>query len=88
MHLGEPTKKSGDWCPTLIQNSMKYVTEQGKKRDSGDMDNIITKTLLAGGNSDSIRTDDWMSFYADIPSGAVQYGGRSDLCNYVNGLKW
>ena len=49
----------------MIQKNMKYVTEQGKKRDSGDDDNIITKTLTGASNSD-MRTDDWMFFYADI----------------------
>ena len=49
----------------MIQKSMKYVTEQGKKRDSGDADNVITKNL-AGGPSVDMRTDDWMFYYADI----------------------
>ena len=44
---------------------MKYVTEQGKKRDSGNEDNVITKTL-ADTSSVGMRTDDWMFFYADI----------------------
>jgi len=30
-----------------------------------------------------LRTDDWLSYYADIAAGAVQYGGRSALCDYM-----
>ena len=82
----QSTVKSGEWCPEMIQKSMKYVTEQGKKRDSGDADNIITKTL-AGGPSTAMRTDDWMFFYADIFVEAVQYGGRTALCETLQGMK-
>jgi len=66
---------------------MEYVTEQGKLRDSGDPNNIITETL-AGGTQTEIRTDDWMSFYADIFAGQVQYGGRTDLCDFLFPLNW
>ena len=61
---------------------MKFVTEEGKKRDSGDEDNIITKSL-AGSNSEKMLTDDWMFYYADIFVESVQYGGRTDLCEIV-----
>ena len=70
----------------MIQKSMNYVTEQGKKRDSGDADNIITRTL-AGGPNPNMRTDDWMFFYADIFVEAVQYGGRTKLCETLHGMK-
>ena len=62
------TAKSGEWCPRMIQESMKYVTEQGRLRDAGDADNVITKSL-EGGSTPDLRTDDWMSFYADIFAG-------------------
>ena len=80
------TLKSGEWCPKIIQESMKYVTEQGRKRDSGDADNVITKTLADGPTPD-LRTDDWMFFYADVFASAVQYGGRIALCETLKGLE-
>jgi hypothetical protein len=83
----QSTYRSGEWCPHMIQKSMKYVTEQGKKRDAGDEDNIITKTLAANDDPADMRTDDWMSFYADIASGAVQYGGRAGFCDFVKTLE-
>ena len=70
----------------MIQESMKYVTEQGKLRDSGDASNVISKTL-AGGPSADMRTDDWMFFYADIFVESVQYGGRTALCETLKGMK-
>ena len=82
----QSTLKSGKWCPDMIQQSVKYVTEQGEKRDSGDPDNFITKNL-ADTSTPDLRTSDWLSYYADIPAGAVQYGGRSDLCNTLEGVK-
>jgi len=66
---------------------MMYVTQQSFIRDAGNPDNIISKTLAAGGDSADMRTDDWMSFYADIPSGAVQYGGRAEFCDFVKTLE-
>ena len=77
--------RSGEWCAKTLQNSMEYITEQGNARENGVEDNIITKTL-AGGPMVGMRTDDWTSFYADIPSGAVQYGGRAGLCDYIKAL--
>mmetsp|Transcript_32688 Transcript_32688/g.43127 ORF Transcript_32688/g.43127 Transcript_32688/m.43127 type:complete len:231 (+) Transcript_32688:442-1134(+) len=76
------TVKSGKWCPDLIQQAMKYVTSEAKKRDSGDSDNFISKQCGLAGVPD-LRTDDWLSYFADIVAGAVQYGGRTDLCNYM-----
>ena len=70
----------------MIQESMKYVTQQGKLRDSGDSANVISKTL-AGGPSADMRTDDWMFFYADIFVESVQYGGRTSLCETLKGMK-
>ena len=80
------TAKSGEWCPRMIQESMKYVTEQGRRRDSGQADNVITKTLAAGPTPD-MRTDDWMFFYADVFVEGVQYGGRTALCETLKGLE-
>ena len=40
------TVKSGDWCPTMIRDSMDYVTGQAALRDKGDDNNYIT-TMLA-----------------------------------------
>lgn len=56
---------SGDYCPLTIQESMMYVTHQGKMRDSGEEYNIIDSTL-EGTGSEGMRTDDWMFYYADI----------------------
>lgn len=80
------TLKSGDWCPTTIQASMDYVTQQGVLRDSGDADNYITKTLAAS-TVPNLRTDDWLSYYADIPAGAVQYGGAAGLCDMLEPIQ-
>jgi len=30
-----------------------------------------------------LLSNDWLSYYADIVAGAVQYGGRSALCDYM-----
>ena len=79
------TAKSGKWCPEEIQKSMKYVTEEGKKREQGDENNIITK-ILAGSDAEKMRTDDWMSYYADIFAGKVQYGGAADLCSQISSI--
>ena len=49
----------------MIQDSMKYVTEQGELREDGETDTIIDKTLKGTG-SEGMRTDDWMFYYADI----------------------
>lgn len=59
-----------------------YVTAQGKLRDSGDEDNFIDYSLAAT-KVPNLRTDDYQSYFADITAGAVQYGGRTALCNYL-----
>ena len=76
------TVKSGDFCPDMIRSSTEYVTEQAKIRDAGEADNYITRTL-ASTDVPNLRSDDWLSYYADIPAGAVQYGGRTALCDYL-----
>ena len=76
------TAKYGAWCPEMIQGSMKYVTEQAALRDAGDENNFITRSL-ADTSVPDLRTDDWMSYFADIVAGGVQYGGASDMCSYL-----
>lgn len=66
----------------MIQSAMSYVTDQGALRDAGDEDNFITKSL-ADTAVPNLRTDDWMSYFADIIAGGVQYGGASDMCAYL-----
>jgi len=78
--------KSGEFCPQMIQDTMKYVTDQGYARDAGDSDNIID-TTLAGSGSEGMRTDDWMFFYADIFLESVQYGNRSSMCDTLQRLQ-
>jgi len=80
------TLKSGAWCPAAIQKSMDYATEQGKLRDSGDEDNYISKALASTSVPD-LRTDDWLSYLADIPAGAIQYGSRTLLCDILKPVK-
>ena len=74
------TLKSGEWCPKMIRSSMDWVTQQAALRESGDEDNYITKQLAKTDVPD-LRSDDWLSYYADIPAGAVQYGNRATLCD-------
>lgn len=65
---------------------MEWVTSQGALRDSGDTDNYITNNLKSSSVPD-LRTDDWLSYYADIVAGAVQYGNRTNLCNMLSPLQ-
>ena len=80
------TLKSGEFCPTMIQASMQYMTEQGTLRDSGDEDNYITR-VLSRSTVPNLRTDDFQSYYADIVAGAVQYGNRPALCDMLEPLQ-
>jgi hypothetical protein len=54
------------------------VTEQAALRLNG-MKNWIDE-VLKGTAGEGMRTDDFMSFYADIPAGPVQYGQRVEMC--------
>lgn len=65
---------------------MNYLEKQSAVRDSGDTDNIIDE-LLVGTGVPNTRTDDWNSYFADIPAGGVQYGGASDFCAYLSDYK-
>lgn len=65
---------------------MDFVTNQGKLRDSGVEFNYITRDLASTSVPD-LRTDDWLSYYADIPAGAIQYGSRTTLCNILEPVK-
>ena len=80
------TVKSGDWCPQMIRDSTDYVTAQAALRDKGDDNNYITK-MLAQTDVTSLRSDDWLSYYADIVAGAVQYGKRTTICNVLKPLQ-
>ena len=66
----------------MIQDSMKYVTEQGKLRDAGADNTIIDSSLPT--DSKGMRTDDWMFFYADIFVESVQYGNRTRMCDLLD----
>ena len=65
---------------------MSFVTAEAQKRETGDADNFISKNCEATGVP-NLRTDDWLSYYADIVAGAVQYGGRTALCQYLEPVK-
>ena len=65
---------------------MAFVTAEANMRMAGMDDNFITKNCNATGVP-NLRTDDWLSYYADIVAGAVQYGNRTDLCNYLEPVK-
>lgn len=60
---------------------MAYVTKQGQARDNGAIDTVIDRTLT--GDSEGMRTDDWMFYYADIFVESVQYGNRTGLCDML-----
>lgn len=49
----------------MIQTSTAYVTSEGIGRDTGITDNSISR-YLAGTLQESMRTDDFMFYYADI----------------------
>ena len=55
-------------------------------RDAGNADNYITKNLALT-DVPNLRTDDWLSYYADIPAGAIQYGNRTTLCDMLMPLQ-
>ena len=76
------TLKSGTFCPDMISSSMSWMTTQAVERDAGNTDNYITKNL-ASSTVPTLRSDDWLSYYADIVAGAVQYGNRTSLCNWL-----
>ena len=66
---------------------MEWVTEVGNARENGVTDTIIDKTLASSEHAyTDMRTDDWMFFYADIFVEAVQYGGRTKLCDTLKDL--
>ena len=75
------TIKSGSFCPEIIALSNAFVTEQAALRLNG-MDNWIND-VLQGTAGETMRTDDFMSFYADIPAGFVQYGKRIEMCEKI-----
>jgi hypothetical protein len=82
----ESTVKSGEECPRIIQDTMKWVTEVGKQRDAGDSGTVIDQTLDE--STQGMRTDDWMFYYADIFVEGVQYGHRTEMCELLNYLEY
>ena len=75
------TLKSCSYCPEIIALSNAFVTEQAALRLNG-MDNWISD-VLQGTAGEAMRTDDFMSFYADIPFGFVQYGKGIEMCEKI-----
>lgn len=74
------TKKSGDWCPAMLKESNEWLTGQAALRLNG-MPNAIDPELTP--EEAGMRTDDFMSFWADMPAGDVQYGDRTGLCDQI-----
>ena len=69
----------------MIKESNEFATQQALLRNEG-APNLIDP-VVAGTESESIRSDDFMYYYADIFVESVQYGGRTGLCNTLNGLQ-
>ena len=59
---------------------MTWMTGQAELRDAGNDDNYISNNL-ASSTVPNLLSSDWLSYYADIVSGAIQYGKRTALCN-------
>lgn len=79
------TQKSGDFCPTMIKESNMFATEQALLRMAG-LPNLID-SVVADTDAASIRSDDFMFYYADIFVTSVQYGNRTTLCNMLEPLQ-
>lgn len=60
---------------------MEYASTQAILYDAGEP-NAIT-TLLAGTTAEGMRSDDFLSWFSDIPAGKVQYGERVDYCAFL-----
>ena len=61
---------------------MYFASAQATLREDGNDVNSITQ-ILAGTDGEGMRTDDFLSFMADIPAGQVQYGKRTEYCDYL-----
>ena len=59
---------------------MTWMTGQAELRDAGNDDNYISNNL-ASSTVPNLLSSDWLSYYADMVAGAVQYGNRTTLCN-------
>lgn len=70
----------------MIRNSIDYVSEQGRIRDDGDLNNAIDRAIK-GTSSEGMRTDDYMFYYADIFLESVQYGYRTRMCEKLKTLE-
>jgi hypothetical protein len=60
---------------------MEYVSTQATLYDLNEP-NAITNLLL-GTLAEGMRSDDFMSWFSDIPAGEVQYGKRTEYCDYI-----
>lgn len=81
----DATVKSGSFCPHMIKETNIYATQQALLRDLGQ--NNLIDPVVAGTPAASIRSDDFMYYYADIFVSSVQYGNRTTLCNILEPLQ-
>ena len=77
----QSSKLSGEWCPAAIAETQAWVTEQAALRLNGAPNWI--DTVVKGTPAETMRTDDFMAFYADIAPGSVQYGQRVEMCDTI-----
>ena len=80
----DATVKSGAFCPSMIKASNEFATQQALLRNLGGQ-NLIDP-VVAGTPAASIRSDDFMYYYADIFVSSVQYGNRTALCGILEPL--
>jgi hypothetical protein len=65
----------------MIKETNEYATQQALLRDEG-APNLIDP-VVAGTDAVTIRSDDFMFYYADIFVSSVQYGNRTTLCSIL-----
>lgn len=65
----------------MIQALQIFADEQAGLREEGEA-NAITEAL-ATMDIDGMRSDDFMFYFADIFVESVQYGNRSNLCDFL-----
>ena len=68
----------------MIKETNEYATQQALLRDEGSP-NLIDP-VVAGTDAVTIRSDDFMFYYADIFVSSVQYGNRTTLCSILKDL--
>jgi pimeloyl-ACP methyl ester carboxylesterase len=81
----DATLKSGLFCPKMIKETNEFATQQAALRDV-NIENLIDP-VVAGTDAVTIRSDDFMFYYADIFVTSVQYGNRTTLCNILQPLE-